>query len=202
MPAAPDSVDELLARLRQGDQPAATALFKRFAFRLLALAHDQLSSSLRRKVDAEDVVQSVFRSFFTRQRDGRFQVDDWDDLWALLATITVRKCINVRIAFHRQGRSLQREVDVTLSNGDSAPGWEALAREPTPTEAAMLTELVEGLLQGLPERERRIVALTLEGKDAKQISQDIGRAERTVRRVVEHFRQRLEHAVLTPASLD
>ena len=44
----------------------------------------------RQKVDPEDVVQSAFRSFFTRQAAGQFDVASWDDLWGLLVVITVR----------------------------------------------------------------------------------------------------------------
>ena len=167
---------------------------------MIALAQIEFEMALRHKVDAEDVVQSVFRSFFTRQREGQFVVTDWDNLWALLATITVRKCTNVRVAFGHQGRNVQREIQVDWNAEDRAASWEVLAHEPTPVQAAVLSELVENLLLALPERERRIVALSLEGNDCQQISAAINRAERTVRRTSEHFRQRLEEAVLEPAS--
>src|SRR5690242_9456367 len=60
--ASEPSFADLMARLRAGDDAAAAALFQRFATRLIALARGRLDGLVRRKVDPEDVVQSVFRS--------------------------------------------------------------------------------------------------------------------------------------------
>src|SRR4051812_33906158 len=105
MTAPIPDVQELLARVRQGDQAAAAAVFDLYKRRLLGLARSHLDARLRGKVDPEDVVQSVFRSYFRRQTDGRFDVQDWDQLWSLLAMITVRKCTNAKVFFTRQKRS-------------------------------------------------------------------------------------------------
>src|SRR5437016_3003501 len=87
-----DSFEFLVSRLQAGDPDAATAIFGRFARRLIALARVHLSSQLRQKVDPEDVLQSVFRSFFRRQAAGEFELQNWDGMWALLSVITLRKC--------------------------------------------------------------------------------------------------------------
>ena len=55
---------ELMARWRDGNQEAAEALFRRYVERLLALARGRMTSWLARRVDAEDVVQSAYRTFF------------------------------------------------------------------------------------------------------------------------------------------
>ena len=68
-------------------------------------------------------------------------------------------------------------------------------------QAAVLTELIDGVMKSLPERDRQIVSMSLEGKDAAQIGEVIGRAERTVRRTLDHFRARLEAAVKEPETL-
>src|SRR5437773_8401023 len=98
--AASDSFGDLMARLTAGDDAAATVLFRRYAQRLIALARHRLDAALPHKEDAEDVVQSVFRSFFTRHRGGQILLADWDSLWSLLTLITVRKCVN-RIQYFR-----------------------------------------------------------------------------------------------------
>ena len=54
----------LLERFRSGDELAAEALFSRYFERLTSLARTRLSSSLKRRTDPEDIVQSVYRSFF------------------------------------------------------------------------------------------------------------------------------------------
>src|SRR4029079_10554541 len=75
-----ESFVELAGRLRAGDEGAAAEVFRRFAGRLIALAHTELDARLRRKVDPEDIVQSVYRSFFTRHRAGHFDLATWDAL--------------------------------------------------------------------------------------------------------------------------
>ena len=69
---------------------AAEALFVRYFERLKALARSRLSSRLARRTDAEDVVMSVYRSFFAGARAGRFTLTRGGDLWRLLSAITKR----------------------------------------------------------------------------------------------------------------
>ena len=64
--------------------------------------------------------------------------------------------------------------------------------EPTPLEAAILSETVEQLLAGLDEEERPILELSLQGYSTREISERLGRAERTVRLLREGVRHRLE----------
>src|SRR5437762_3488388 len=85
------SFEDLMERLRLGDERAAQQIFERFAHRLMGLARTRLSGGLRQKVDPEDVMQSVFKSFFRRHAEAQFDLSGWDSLWALLTVITLRK---------------------------------------------------------------------------------------------------------------
>lgn len=175
------SFDDLLRRLRAGDDQAAERVFQAYACRLIALARSRLDQRLRPKLDAEDVVQSVFRTFFARVGAGQFALTSWDSLWGLLTGITLRKCAERAAFFHAQRRDLAREV------ADVDPA----TREPTPEEAAMLSETVEQLLLGLEERDRQIVALSLQGFSSTEIGARVGWAERTVQRILARVRKRL-----------
>ena len=64
--AADASFDELMVRLRSGEDEAAREVFVRFARRLVGLARHHLDARLTAKTDAEDVVQSAYKSFFVR----------------------------------------------------------------------------------------------------------------------------------------
>jgi DNA-directed RNA polymerase specialized sigma24 family protein len=101
-----------------------------------------------------------------------------------LTVLTVRKCANQAQRYRRHGRELGREVGGT--------DYETLARDPTPDEAAVLEETLEQVMRGLSEREREMVVLSLQGKTMPEVSAAVGRAERTVRRVLDQVRHRLE----------
>jgi RNA polymerase sigma-70 factor (ECF subfamily) len=186
-----NSFVDFMARLRGGDDDAARELFGRFAHQLIALALRHIEAGLRHKVDPEDVVQSVYKSFFVRYGDGNLEVVNWDSLWGLLALITVRKCAD-RAAYHRaERRDVAREVSPPRQE-EEAPWPEPFGREPTPLEAAVLTETVEQLFAALDDQERPILELSLQGHSTREISERVGRAERTVRLLREGVRHRLE----------
>jgi RNA polymerase sigma-70 factor (ECF subfamily) len=185
-----NSFAEFLARLQNQDDAASRELFVRFAHQLIALANRHIGDGLRHKVDAEDVVQSAYKSFFFRYGAGNLDVVNWNSLWGLLTLITVRKCAE-RAAYHRaECRDAAREV--SLLRGEEAARLEPFGREPTPLEAAVLSETVEQLLAGLDEEERPILELSLQGHTTREISERLGRAERTVRLLREGVRHRLE----------
>src|SRR5262249_17128883 len=137
----------LMDRLRSGDDAAAARVFNQYAGRLIALARTRLDARVRQKIDAEDVVQSVYRSFFLRHADGQFRLESWDGLWGMLVCITLPKCVNCNGRFPAGRRSVARGVSATPA-GDEPGGWDLAAREPSPEEAVLLAETVTRLLQG------------------------------------------------------
>src|SRR4051794_40388805 len=145
---ATDSFDALMNRLRAGQEAAAGELFHRFVHRLLAVARSRLTDRLRGKVDPEDVLQSVFLSFFRRHRKGQFALTDWDGVWGILVVITLRKCGNHVEYFGTARRDVGREVHLPPS-AHGQPGPRALARDPTPAEAAVLADTLDQLMRGL-----------------------------------------------------
>ena len=171
-------------------EAANRAVFERFTRRLIGLARSQLDSHFLHKVDLEDLVQSVYKSFFIRYGDGALAAEGWDGLWGLLTCITVRKCAD-RVRYHRaERRDIAREQPA--SDGFVEPWRDAVGREPTPEEAAVLAETVQQLLSGLDGDERRVVELSLQGFSTQEISDMLNRAERSVRRLRERVRLKLE----------
>ena len=183
--------DELLAKLRSGDDDAARQVFEQYARRLIGLAQMHLNSAVRRKMDAEDVVQSVFKSFFVRMGKGEFSLERMDNLWSLLALITLRKCGQKVRYLRRQSGDIRREAEPRQGD-DSTRGFEASTHGPTPAEAAIMAETVEQLFASLKDRERQIVELHLQGYEVAEIQEQVQRAEYTVRDVLTRVRKRLE----------
>jgi RNA polymerase sigma-70 factor (ECF subfamily) len=192
MTSPSDSFSTFLVRLHARDSAADRMIFERFAGQLLVLARRRIDEVLRHKVEPEDVVQSTYKSFFHRYGGGELAVVNWNSLWGLLTRITLRKCAE-RMAYHRaECRDAAREASARPGAEGAAPWPEALARDPTPLEAAELSETLERLLSGLDEDERPILELSLQGYSTREISDQVDRAERTVRRLRERVRTRLE----------
>jgi RNA polymerase sigma-70 factor (ECF subfamily) len=189
-----ESFQDVMTRLQKGDQQAAAEVFRRFANRLIGLARTHLDQRVRQKVDPEDVMQSALKSFFVRQADGQFDLSGWDSLWTMLVVITLRKCGRKTEQFRAAMRDVGREqAPSPMSAEDSTASWEAVARDPSPQEAALLAEAVEQVLKSLgDDRERQILELALQGFSTVEISTRVGRSERTVQRVLERVRERLK----------
>ena len=182
---------QLMVRLRGGAPDAAAAVFDRFARRLVRLAGSRLPQALAAKLDAEDVVQSVFKSFFLRHADDRFTLKNWDALWTVLTVLTVRKCGHKVGHFRAARRDVHREAAASPAS-DSAPAWEAPDPRPRPEEAALLAETLDEVVRGLREDQRPIVLLRLQGFLQREIAEKVGCTERTVERVLGNVRKTLE----------
>lgn len=183
-----DESVELAAKVARGNEQAAFALFDRYLERLLAMARQALSQKLAQRVDAEDVVQSAYRSFFVGARDGKYVIERGGDLWRLLARITYTK-VQQQAEFHGAAkRSMKREETVDGGSAAMPLAEMAAGREPTPLDAAALADELEQTFRTLDPVQRRMVELRLQGYRLEEIAAETGRSERTVRRVIEHVR--------------
>ena len=179
---------ELLARYRDcHDEAAAEELFSRYAGTLTALARSRLSHALAARVDAEDVVQSAYRSFFLFARDGDVHLRESGDLWRLLAHITLRKVFRSARRHQADCRDIGRERTQFHEIESIVPSL-----EPTPAEAVALVDEVRRALAPLDPIHRRIVEMRLQEREVKSIALEVGRSTRTVRRVLIAFGCELE----------
>jgi RNA polymerase sigma-70 factor (ECF subfamily) len=174
-------------------QEAARQLFDEYVERLLALARRRINLRLARRVDAEDVVQSVFRTFFQRLQAGNFRLEGQDDLAKVLVRITVRKTLR-HIAFHQAARRDLR-LEEEGSSYDPLPGL--IGREPTPAAAVAFLDQLEHFLGRLRPQERQILEMRLQGFSSEEIAGQLGTYDRKVRRVLERVRALAEQEDLT-----
>jgi RNA polymerase sigma factor (sigma-70 family) len=189
--SADDDFRDLMARLRVGDDAAETRVFRTFIDRLIVLAANQFDAWMRDHADVEGIVISAYKSFFIRNGRGDFDLAGWDDLWALLAFITLRKC-GKRQRFARAARrDAAREA---ATNGTDRVAW-LPDRAPTPFEAAMFSETVELLFKAMKPDDRPIVEHILMGYTAEQVAEQLHCSERTVRRVRQRAKHRLKRLV-------
>jgi RNA polymerase sigma-70 factor (ECF subfamily) len=180
----PETDAELIRRFRAGDQRAAAALYARYAPRLLLLARSRCGRVCAGRFDSDDVVQAVFGDLFHRLR-----VDPTADappagLWGLLslqALSTIRNLV-------KHHRAAKRSVGRTRSTDDGEPARTLADRRAGDGLFGMALREQLGLL---PDRDRRIVELRLDGHEVAEIARQTGRAQRTVERVLQSFRQQL-----------
>jgi RNA polymerase sigma-70 factor, ECF subfamily len=186
------SFADLLAQLRTGDEAAARQVFQQFSERLIEVARTHLESRIRRREDPEDVVQSVYKSFFVRVRDGQFDLRNWNDLWSLLTTITLHKCADRVDWAHAKRRDAGREVSAPASTDTWTGEPQATDPAPTPLEALILTETIDELFRAFDPEDRPVLEMSLQGYTVVEISSELKRSERTVRRIRQQVKKRLE----------
>ncbi len=185
---SPDShsVTRWIERLKENDPRAAGALWERFAERILAVARQRLGKAPRRVADEKNVVLAAFERFHHGLRQGRFpRLEDRDDLWAILFTLTTRHAARQLRDQHRDKRG-QGQV-----RGDSALDTVEPADDtPTPAEALLLQERLALLLDALGDDSLRQIALArMEGCTNAEIAARIGRSEVTVERRLRLIRE-------------
>lgn len=185
-----ESFADLKRRLHAGDEQAGADIFRRYGEQLIRTAAPRLTGLLRQKVDPEDIVQSAFRSFFRAHGEKSFVLGDWNDLWSVLVTITLRKCRYQVRQFLTAKRDIRREH--APAPDASGASWHAVASEPTPAEVTEFADLLTRLFDGLDARARQIVELSLEDYTAAEIAPRVGLTERSVYRQLERIRSRLE----------
>src|SRR5262249_26103086 len=141
------SVSRWLLPLRDGDPAAIEELWQRYFVRLVELARSRLRQ-VPRGADEEDVALSAFDSVCRSACQGRLpQLQDRDDLWRLLATVTARKACRL---LRNEGR-YKRGGGHAFNNGASGADADDLleqviSSEPSPQMALQLTEEYHRLL--------------------------------------------------------
>jgi RNA polymerase sigma-70 factor (ECF subfamily) len=179
-------------RLQAGDEAAAREVFERYSKRLIHLARSRMGGRLQSKIDPEDVVQSAFRSFFQRQRDGQFSLPTWDSMWGLLIRITLRKCGRNLEHFTAAKRDVRQDAAAPGDADASWSSWAAIDRAPTADEAAQLRETIGLLMAGMDDPgERTTFAMRLEGCKVQEIADRLGCTERTVQRKLDRIKRTL-----------
>jgi RNA polymerase sigma-70 factor (ECF subfamily) len=183
-----DELSVVLKNAKLGDATAESRLHQTFVSRLVRLASNRINSRFRAKIEPEEIVQSVFVSFFRRHSKGEFHFEDWNDLWALLVKITVRKCANKVEGFLAAKRNINREVQGKVSYSKDS-SINALSNEPTAQEVVIFNEMLDQLLDCLSDLQQSVVVLRLQGYSNLEISEKIGRSERTVYRTLQQVRE-------------
>lgn len=142
--------------------------------------------ALQARADGEDVVQSVFRTFFQRDSEGKFRVDHSDELWKLLVTITLRKARSIWRKNTAAQRSVGREVSL-----DSNNALALFAKDPTVVEALVLADEIDTALNGLGADNAQALELRMGGYTLSEAAELMGITRQSFYRLLEPIKARL-----------
>lgn len=191
-----DIIARWLQRVEGIDDRLAQALWEAYFQKLVRLARGKLGSLPRRDVDEEDVALSALDSFFRGAEAGRFpQLNDRDDLWRLLVTITVRKTIARKRKFFakkRGGGAVRGESAFwEAGSGDDPSGIDnVLGEDPSPEFAGDMLDMCGGLLEKLRDPQLKTIALyKMESYTNEEIAMLLRCSLRTVQRKLEQIRE-------------
>jgi RNA polymerase sigma-70 factor (ECF subfamily) len=191
----PHRDQSLLNLWRAGNQDAARQLFDRYSERLITLARRHISHRLARRIDPEDVVQSVFRTFFRRVQSGELNLYDPERLCALLARITINKALD-QVSFHRAAK---RDINLDADSGsnDLDPVAQVLDEEPSPEAVNQFLDQLEHFLSNFSPAERQVLEMRMHGFTVEEIARRHGTYDRKIYRILERARALAEQAEFT-----
>ena len=184
------SVTEWLVDLKAGDREAAEKLWQRYFSRLVRLARNRLGAAPRGMADEEDVALSALKSFYAGAARNRFpQLEDRDNLWQILVTLTVRKAADLATHEHRakRGGAMVRVQSLRRQSGNSSAVTSGLdqivGHDPSPEFAAILSEECRRLFDQLGDESlRQLARWKMEGYTNAEIASKLGTVTRTIER--------------------
>jgi RNA polymerase sigma-70 factor (ECF subfamily) len=171
---------DLLGRLRAGDAGALEALMAQYGARVYRVAY----GITRNEADAEEIVQDVFLTVFTKSEmfEGRSALGSW------MYRVTMNAALN-----KRRGKrftvetSLETLLPEFLDNGHRAgdPAYLAADWSSLPDEVLMTGEARAALTRGLealPEHYRAVLVLRdVEGLSTEEVADVVGESVPSVK---------------------
>ncbi|HUG94217.1 MAG TPA: sigma-70 family RNA polymerase sigma factor [Planctomycetaceae bacterium] len=181
-----ESTVRLVARWRDGEEAAASDIVGRFRVPLTAIVAKLIGRRLRRRVDADDALQSAFHTFLRGARDGQFTVSQTGQLWGLLVSIArhkVQKQAELHTAARRDVASESEAATALAAHPDDTPSPDC--------EAALLDE-IRLVLASHSERDATMLQMCLAGYSVSEIADSLACSRWTVRRVLDRIGEDLK----------
>ena len=193
------NVSHWINLIKHGDSSAANRIWKHYFDRLVRAVRQRLYGQNRAVSDEEDIVLSVFDSFYAAAEMGRFpDLADRDDLWRLLLTMSARKVIDKRRHDQRQRRGGNVAIQSLDSGEDESGIVEAIGSEPSPEMVFMMQESVEQLFLHLGVGQLQDLAgAKLEGYSNAEIAEQFRCSQRTIERRLHLIREKLHQELIS-----
>jgi RNA polymerase sigma-70 factor (ECF subfamily) len=197
-------LSSMLNRLKSGDESAATEILERYESQVRLVVRRFLPRVLRSRFDSLDIMQSVWRSFFQKVREdeaaksGAKSTDespksqDFTDsaqLFAFLSRMARNKVIDQYRRETSQKSAVQRQRTMY---GESGEDIDPPAPDESPAEVVEAADELSHWRSLVPEDRQELIDMKADGLSTREIGVKLGISERTVQRVLEDLRQRVE----------
>jgi len=192
------NVSHWIYLVKHGDSAAANRIWQHYYDCLVRAVRHRLYGQSRAVSDEEDIVLSVYDSFYSAVKKGRFpDLSDRDDLWRLLLRMSARKVVDRRRHDQRQRRSggVNLHSFNHATNGENV--IEAIGNEPTPEMVLMMQESVEQFFSHLGVGQLRDLAgAKLEGYSNAELAERFDCSERTIERRLHLIREKCQQELV------
>ncbi len=173
------SFNELVRRVRSGDQDAATDLVRLYEPQVRRAIRVRLTDPrLRQVVESMDVCQSVLANFFMRAAHGEFELETPEQLLKLLATMARNKVTDLARRQHAGRRDQARQVPLDF---DSRHVQHPTAPEDNPVEQLAGAELLERVRARLSAEDRYLAEQRVHGRSWEELAVELGATPQALR---------------------
>lgn len=190
-----DDVDlaDLIARAKAGDEAATRALLGRFEGEVRTMVRARLPRVLRSQFDSVDFVQVVWQTFFTGPERDPVRFENAHHLRRFLAGVVRNKVLEEHRRRTRTRKyDLNREEPLYIRRGNREVPRELAARDPSPSQDVQARDRLAQLLEGRTPLEAKVIELRHRGLTFDEIADQTGLGERSVRRIIDAARARME----------
>lgn len=186
-----ENLGDLIDKAKSGDQDAIQSL-QRFENDIRIMVRVRLPRPLRSQFDSMDFVQDVWQSFFRIFNHDPERFAQVRDLRSFLAGVARNKVYEEhRRRSLTQKYDLEREEPLYVRRGNRDIPRDLIGSDPTPSQDAQARERLDQLLAGGSPRDAEVIELKRQGLTFEEIATQTGLHERTVRRVIEAIRRRM-----------
>jgi RNA polymerase sigma-70 factor (ECF subfamily) len=184
---------DLMARARSGDPAAIRDFLDRFEGEVRVMVRARLPRRMRPRFDSGDFVQAVWQSFFTGPDVALREFENAAHLRGFLAGVVRNKVYEEHRRLTRTAKhNLAREEPLYVARGDREVPREVASPDPSPSAKAQADDRWAQLTAGFGPREIQVLVLRRQGLTHAEVAERAGMHERSVRRILELFRSRLE----------
>jgi RNA polymerase sigma-70 factor (ECF subfamily) len=192
MPNEPD-ISDLIARAKAGDETAIGEFLTRFEPEVRIMVRGRLPKLLRTRFDSMDFVQAVWQSFFADLRSSSRQFENVHHLRGFLAGVARNKVYEEHRRLTRTKKhALAREQSLYVRRGSREVELALISPEPTPSQAVQASDRLAQLVAGCSPLEAQVITLRHQEMTLHEIAKRTGRSERSVRRIIDEARERME----------